>query len=292
MIGYFEIYTVAGIRGANYRIEGSMSRNFLLSLHKMRSIRSYIYRKLHKMISISQIRAARALLDWTQGDLAKRSGLSLRALNSIERGLAVPRIDNLRFIQETLEKENIEFGENDSVRRRTERLDIVRLEGDEYLNQHLIDVMQELRTPGAEVLYNLASEEVHAVLRPEILDDYFRHIARHRITERVLVATGETYIISPPWTYRWLKPEAFNHIFYIVYGDSVAFQILGTPHRVIIIRNPGIADMFRRQFEFNWATAETPWFSKNYKATSPDESWSVGKAEVVREEITRMKRKG
>ena len=134
------------------------------------------------MISTGQIRAARALLDWTQGDLARRCGLSLRALNSIERGLAVPRIDNLRAIQETLEKENIEFGENDGIRRRTERLEIVKLEGNEYLNQHLIDIVQEVRTLGAEVLYNLASEEPHATLRPEILDDYFRHLARHNIT--------------------------------------------------------------------------------------------------------------
>ena len=45
-------------------------------------------------ITASQIRAARALLDWTQDDLAKKSGLSLRALNSIERGLAVPVLRN------------------------------------------------------------------------------------------------------------------------------------------------------------------------------------------------------
>src|SRR5277367_4635891 len=99
------------------------------------------------MISTGQIRAGRALLDWTQGDLAERSGLSLRALNSIERGLAAPRLETLRFIQETFEKENIEFGENDGVRRKTERLDIVKWEGTEYLNQHLIDVVRELDTP-------------------------------------------------------------------------------------------------------------------------------------------------
>lgn len=235
------------------------------------------------MISIGQIRAARALLDWTQGELAKRSGLSLRALNSIERGLSVPRLDNLRFIQEALEKENIEFSENDGVRRKTERLEILKLEGDEYLNQHLIDVVQEVRTPGAEVFYNLASEEPHSILRPEVLDDYFRHLARHGITERVLIATGETYLISPPSCYRWMKPEAFNHIFYIVYGDNVAFQILGRPHRVIIIRNPGIADMFRRQFEVNWATAEVPWFAKRFKDNAPGEAWSVAKAAAARE---------
>jgi transcriptional regulator with XRE-family HTH domain len=237
------------------------------------------------MISLSQIRAARALLDWTQNDLAQRSGLSLRALNSIERGLAVPRIDTLRFIQETFEKENIEFGENDGVRRKTERLDIVKWEGAEYLNQHLIDVVRELNAPGSEVLYNLASEEIHADLRPQVLDDYFSHIAKYRITERVLLATGEKWIISPPPCYRWMKPENFNHVCYIVYGDNVAFQILSKPHRVIIIRNPGIADMFRRQFDFNWASAETPWFAKRFKMTKSDEPWSVAKAAEAREWI-------
>jgi len=237
------------------------------------------------MISTGQIRAARALLDWTQGELAKRSGLSLRALNSIERGLAVPRIDNLRAIQETLERENIEFGENDGVRRKTERLEIIKLEGDTYLNHHLIDIMQEVHTPGAEIFYNLASEEPHSILRPEMLDDYFRHIARRGITERILIATNEQWILSPPSWYRWMKPEAFNHIFYIVYGDNVAFQILGRPHRVIVIRNPGIADMFRRQFEFNWKTAETPWFAKHFKQPKPGEPWSVTKAAEAREWI-------
>jgi transcriptional regulator with XRE-family HTH domain len=239
------------------------------------------------MISVSQIRAARALLDWTQGQLAERSGLSLRALNSIERGLAAPRLETLRFIQETFETENIEFGENDGVRRKTERLDIVKFEGTEHLNQHLIDVVRELHTPCAEVLYNLASEEIHADLRPQMLDDYFVHIAQHKITERVLLATGESWIISPPPCYRWMKPEAFNHVCYIVYGDNVAFQILSKPHRVIIIRNPGIADMFRRQFEFNWAAAETPWFAKNYKLVNADDPWSVAKAEAVRDWIQR-----
>jgi len=242
------------------------------------------------MISTSQIRAARALLDWTQSDLAQRCGLSLRALNSIERGLAVPRIDNLRAIEETLEKENIEFGENDGVRRRTERLDIVKLEGSEHLNLHLVDVVRELHTPGAEVLYNLASEKMHADLRPQVLDDYFSHIAKHRITERVLLAAGETYILSPPPCYRWMKPEVFNHVCYIVYGDNVAFQILSKPHRVIVIRNPGIADMFRRQFDANWKAAETPWFAKRYKMPDSDEPWSVARAAAAREWIKRAAR--
>ncbi len=243
------------------------------------------------MISVDQIRAARALLNWTQEELAQVSGLSLRALNSIERGLVVPRIDNLRAIQGAFEKANIEFGENDGVRRRTERLDIVKFEGAEYLDQHLLDVMQEVRTPGSEVLFNIVSETDYAGLNSEILDEYFIHLSRYHITERLLMARGETYTIGPPIIHRWQKPEAFNHVGYIVYGDNVAFQILNNPHRTIIIRNPAIADMFRRQFEFNWAMAEVPWFAKRYKVANPNEPWSVAKAAAAREWIANSKPK-
>jgi hypothetical protein len=83
----------------------------------------------------------------------------------------------------------------------------------------------------------------------------------------------------------------FNHVSYIVYGDNVAFQILNTPHRMIIIRNPGIADMFRRQFEANWAIAEVPWFAKEYRLENPEEPWSSAKAIKAREWIETMKAK-
>lgn len=241
------------------------------------------------MISISQIRAARALLDWTQEELAKKSGLSLRALNSIERGLSVPRLDTLRFIGETFEKENIEFWENDGVRRKTEKLDVVKFEGAHYLDQHSLDIIQEIRTPGSEILLNVPSEEDFAGLHNEITDDYFQHLARYRITERLLIAQGETYTISAPPCYRWMKSEAFSNVCYVVYGDNVAFHILSTPHRVIIIRNPGIADMFRRQFELNWAMAEVPWFAKRYKIANPDEPWSMAKAAAARAWIANTK---
>jgi transcriptional regulator with XRE-family HTH domain len=241
------------------------------------------------MITISQIRAARALLNWTQGELAKKSGLSLRALNSIERGLAVPRLDNLRLIQETLEKADIEFSENDGVRRRTERLEIIKFEGKEFLTQHLLDIMQEVRAPGSEILFNVLSEKDSAGMSADILDAYFAHLQRYRIGERLLMATGETYVIAPPSIHRWLKSENFNHVYYIVYGDNVAFQIFGEPHRTIIIRNPGMADMFRRQFEFNWAMAEIPWFAKRYKAANPQEPWTAAKGAAAREWIANTK---
>ncbi len=66
------------------------------------------------MIKGNQIRAARALLGWKQSDLAQASGLSLTALNNIERGAADPRVSTLGAIQAALEAAGVEFTDGDA----------------------------------------------------------------------------------------------------------------------------------------------------------------------------------
>jgi transcriptional regulator with XRE-family HTH domain len=233
------------------------------------------------MITVDQIRAARALLNWTQGDLAKRCGLSLRALNSIERGLAVPRIDNLQAIEKTFHAADIEFLEFDGVRRRTEHLEIYRHEGVHCMEQHLVDIMKTMHGPG-EVLMSLGSEKKFPSLRAATLDTYFLHLASHGLTERGLVEHGDTHVIGRPSVYRWMAPETFAQVAYVVYEETVVYLFPKKPLRTILIRSPSMADMFRRQFNYNWKMAEVPWFAKRFKDGEPKAPWSTTKAAGAR----------
>lgn len=61
------------------------------------------------MISASQIRAARALLGWTQEHLAKTASLSLAVVNNVERNVTDPRRSTLEAIQRALENSGVEF---------------------------------------------------------------------------------------------------------------------------------------------------------------------------------------
>jgi transcriptional regulator with XRE-family HTH domain len=61
------------------------------------------------MITAGQIRAARALIDWRQIDLAKKSGVSEITLKNIERGYADPRSSTLAKIQQAFEKAGVVF---------------------------------------------------------------------------------------------------------------------------------------------------------------------------------------
>lgn len=66
------------------------------------------------MITPAQCRAARALLDWSQQDLAKAAHLGLSTIRDFEKGRRVPTHNNLRGIKLALEEGGVEIGEERS----------------------------------------------------------------------------------------------------------------------------------------------------------------------------------
>jgi transcriptional regulator with XRE-family HTH domain len=69
-----------------------------------------------KMISGAQVRAARALLDWTVRDLARLAIVSVAAVNTIEEARQIPNkmTAKLESIRKTLERAGIEFLDGDA----------------------------------------------------------------------------------------------------------------------------------------------------------------------------------
>lgn len=61
------------------------------------------------MITPRQIRAARALLGWSQQELADKAIVSVNALARLESGKVDPRASTLEAIETTLARAGIEF---------------------------------------------------------------------------------------------------------------------------------------------------------------------------------------
>jgi predicted transcriptional regulator len=61
------------------------------------------------MITAAQIRAARALLGWTQDQLADRAIVSKSAVARLERGEVDSRTSTLKAVQDALEAAGVEF---------------------------------------------------------------------------------------------------------------------------------------------------------------------------------------
>ena len=78
-------------------------------------------------VSIRQIKAARAMLDWSQADLAERSGVSEPTIKRLEAstGELGGRVDTVQKITESLEAAGVIFidenGEGAGVRLRKEK---------------------------------------------------------------------------------------------------------------------------------------------------------------------------
>lgn len=61
------------------------------------------------MITARQIRAARALLSWSQQQVADKAIVSVNALARLERGEVDPRMSTLLAVQKALTDAGIEF---------------------------------------------------------------------------------------------------------------------------------------------------------------------------------------
>jgi transcriptional regulator with XRE-family HTH domain len=57
----------------------------------------------------AQCRAARALLKWTQNDLATKSGASDATIRNFENERSIPQIGTRFLLQKTLEEAGVEF---------------------------------------------------------------------------------------------------------------------------------------------------------------------------------------
>ena len=70
-------------------------------------------------ISPSQCRAARGLLNWTQGVLANKVGVGVKTIRDFESGKRQPHPLTLAAITQSFEQAGIEFLDNNGLRFKT-----------------------------------------------------------------------------------------------------------------------------------------------------------------------------
>ncbi|MEJ5142549.1 helix-turn-helix domain-containing protein [Gluconobacter albidus] len=60
-------------------------------------------------IAPAQLRAARALVDWSREELAAKAGTTTRTLARLEAGETIPRASTIAAIRKALEAAGVEF---------------------------------------------------------------------------------------------------------------------------------------------------------------------------------------
>ena len=65
-----------------------------------------------RLIYAAQIRAARGLLNWSQGELAEGAGVSKQSVTRIEIGATDPRLSTITALNEAIHSAGVEMAED------------------------------------------------------------------------------------------------------------------------------------------------------------------------------------
>lgn len=210
------------------------------------------------MISPKQIRAARALLNWKQSDLAEASGLSLTAINNIENGSANPRAATLEQIALSFKAHRIVFIDGDGVKIDNNITQI--FEGENAIQLLFEDILDTFKDgPKSEIMVSGVDENFFLTSAPHTLIEHIKELDVLGVGKKLLSCEGDTNFISSPQAYRWVPKEQFSNLtLFYIYGDKWA-TIIWDPLQVIIIDHKWLAESYKRQFMFIWDKAIVPY---------------------------------
>ncbi len=211
------------------------------------------------MITIEQIRAARALLNWSQEELASAAVISKPAVANLERGSAQPRTETLNAIQKALEDGGMEFLDNTGVRLRGEKLNVQAFEGKNAIFRLWDDQFETLHhNGGVRMFFGIDEKNIDHLVGQKTFRNMMEKFHKNNITSKLLIREGDTYFVEPVSHYRWISNELFEQIPFCVYGNKYAINITSPHQQIIIIESKTIAESYRKQFEHIWENAKIP----------------------------------
>jgi transcriptional regulator with XRE-family HTH domain len=209
------------------------------------------------LISPNQIKAGRALIDWSAEELAKRCRVTKATISGIETGKSAGSVELLSRITYALQSAGVEFTEAGGVQPRQGKVMIYR--GRDGFVSFFDDVYEVAK---AHEKPDICVTNTNEALFDEWLDSYApvheKRMEDLGIRLRVIIEDGDQNLSSAKYcTYRWIPDDQFldDTPFYI-YGDKAAFIEFQTNDVIVtLVDNAVIAKSLRRLFEVTWRNA-------------------------------------
>jgi len=204
----------------------------------------------------AQCRMARALLNWTQPELAERCNLAPMTISKFEKENIDyrPEARTLKKIASVFKLAGIAFTENGGVEPKANLVTV--LEGEDANAQVLEDIYNKLKDKGGEVLIaGLAEVEKSDTEAYTFLKSHLKRLQEANISERILIEEGDTNIVAPTHWYRYLPKGKVTNTPFQIYGNNLALIEWGPPQKIILIEHPLFAQTFKNLFDVVWDDA-------------------------------------
>jgi transcriptional regulator with XRE-family HTH domain len=219
------------------------------------------------LITADQIRAARALKNWSQTDLAERTGLAVPTIANIELGKQVPGKNTIEKIIDAFTLGGIEFLEGEGVRKSIET--VLTFSGKKDFEQFYELVYQFANTTGGSIYVSNVDERAFDNYVEKEFDLY--HMERmekvkKNIDFKVLVKEGDFYFPASNYaSYKWLDEKQYANIPFYVFGEYLGIIFFIEEPTVILIKNKSVADLYRKKFMIQWKSSKEPTENKKKK---------------------------
>ena len=201
-------------------------------------------------ITGKQITAARAILGWTQQELADRAGSGVSTVASFEKGHRDTKTDTKEAIIGTLQEAGIEFLDS-GVQFKPSRYEV--FEGPDCYLRILDDIYYTLKDNPDEALFYCSDDRLSSGVTVE--KELF--IRRAGIRMRSIIEEGNTFIRYPLSEYRYIPKRYFNNHLTVTYGNKVAL-LFDINERAFVLENRQYAENQRNQFELIWSLHKQP----------------------------------
>jgi transcriptional regulator with XRE-family HTH domain len=209
------------------------------------------------MISAGQIRAARALLGWSQDDLAAATNLSVSTVRNLESGDMSPRSATASEIRRVIEQAGLEFIEPDGIRRRIDEVTIYR--GRDSCDSFFGDVTRTVKEKGGAVLSIFKSTETFAQLSSLTRDrcERLEQLSAYAEVKCLLSEMPKFPLAEPSFEHRIILKQHIGPVSYFVYGNKYAIVLTegSAAFRFVVFDSLTLAQNHRSHFFSLWELA-------------------------------------
>lgn len=209
-----------------------------------------------QIITPAQCRAARALLNWSQPELAERCDIHVQTISNFEKESGSPSKSTLEKITTVLTLAGIEFDEDDGVKRSNETTK--QYQGADGFRLFMDDVYETTKKQGGNLcLMNadpnlwikwLGKDWYHDVHVPR-MEELMPHM-----TARMIIKNKNYNFIGRRFgEYRWMPDNIWNQNSFYSYGDKIGFMNFDDSDiKIFVLKHRKFAETFSFLFHLVW----------------------------------------
>ncbi len=210
-------------------------------------------------ITTAQIRGARGLLNWSQHDLAERTGISSTSIGNIENGQTLPRESTLTALEKAFADAGIEFLPNDGMRRKAGEVKV--FTGRNGYMQFFEEVYKTITQSGINDVYVCnVDERKFAKWHGTMGEEHLSRMSQMKdVHYSILSQEGDDYFPAADYAeYRWLPRALFSSVPFYVFGRKLGIIIFDSEPTIIVLDYPAVTEAYKLQFMAMWNTAIIP----------------------------------